>query len=100
MRISIQHGFTACNVRLSAPCVAGHAPKLTINGAAFTDLREVLGADGRQPGDYLRVARDPTRAPLRRDADYTRRCIASEWALVQTVDKAFRSAVQTVTVKR
>src|ERR1700686_1598763 len=36
MRFSIQHGLTACNVRLSAPCVAGHAPKLTINGTAFT----------------------------------------------------------------
>jgi hypothetical protein len=28
--------LTACNVRLSAPRVAGHAPKLTINGTAFT----------------------------------------------------------------
>src|SRR5258706_16365110 len=36
MRFSIQHGLTACNVRLSAPCVAAHAPKLTINGTAFT----------------------------------------------------------------
>ena len=36
MRFSIQHGLTARNVRLSAPCVAGHAPKLTINGTAFT----------------------------------------------------------------
>jgi len=36
MRFSIQHGLTACNVRLSGACVAGHAPKLTINGTAFT----------------------------------------------------------------
>src|SRR5713101_6246661 len=30
------NGLTACNVRLSAPCVAGHAPNLTSNGTAFT----------------------------------------------------------------
>jgi len=36
MWFSIQHGLTACNIRLSAPWVAGHAPKLTINGTAFT----------------------------------------------------------------
>src|SRR5580692_5991112 len=36
MRFSIQHGLTACNVRLSAPCIASHAPKVTINGTVFT----------------------------------------------------------------
>jgi hypothetical protein len=36
MWFSIQHGLTECNVRLRAPCIAGHASKLTINGTAFT----------------------------------------------------------------
>jgi len=48
--------LTACNVRLSAPCVAGHAPKLTIDGEAAIDSAKPLRQDHPRLGDKNEAA--------------------------------------------